>query len=42
VKEYEKALEEDISTELQAVVVRQLGEIKAAHDTVKALRDAAA
>jgi uncharacterized protein (TIGR02284 family) len=42
VREFEKALEADISTELQAVVVRQLDEIKAAHDTVKALRDAAA
>lgn len=42
VKEYEKALQADLSTELHAVVVRQLDEIKQAHDTVKAMRDAAA
>jgi uncharacterized protein (TIGR02284 family) len=42
VKEYEKALQADISTELHAVVVRHLDQIKQAHDTVKAMRDAAA
>jgi uncharacterized protein (TIGR02284 family) len=38
VSEYEKALDEDISPELRAVVQRQLTEIRAAHDDVKALR----
>lgn len=39
VSEYEKALTEDISPELRTVVQRQLGEIRSAHDQVKALRD---
>jgi uncharacterized protein (TIGR02284 family) len=38
VSEYEKALEADISPELRAVVQRQLTEIRAARDDVKALR----
>ena len=38
VSEYEKALDEDISPELRAVIERQLTEIRAAHDDVKALR----
>jgi len=38
VKEYEQALDEDISPELRAVVQRQLTEIRAAHDDVKTLR----
>lgn len=40
VKEYEKALGGDISPPLRTVVERQLGEVRAAHDQVKALRDA--
>lgn len=40
VKEYNKALEKDISAELSAVVRRQLGQITATHDEVKRLRDA--
>ena len=39
VSEYEKALDEEISPELRAVIQRQLTEIRAAHDDVKALRD---
>ena len=39
VSEYEKALDADISPELRTVVQRQLTEIRAAHDDVKALRD---
>lgn len=39
VSEYEKALAEDISAGLRTVVERQLGEIRQAHDTVRALRD---
>ena len=38
VSEYEKALDADISPELRTVVQRQLTEIRAAHDDVKALR----
>lgn len=40
VKEYRKALDADISAELRSVVQRQSTEVKAAHDRVKALRDA--
>jgi uncharacterized protein (TIGR02284 family) len=40
VKEYRKALDQDISPELRAVVERQSAEVAAAHDRVKALRDA--
>jgi uncharacterized protein (TIGR02284 family) len=40
VKAYRKALDEDISAELRAVVERQSAEVKAAHDRVKSLRDA--
>jgi uncharacterized protein (TIGR02284 family) len=39
VSEYEKALDVEISPELRAVIQRQLTEIRAAHDDVKALRD---
>jgi uncharacterized protein (TIGR02284 family) len=38
VTEYEKALEDDISPELRAVVARQLTEIRAARDDVKTRR----
>lgn len=41
VKEFEKALDEDISAELGAIVRRQLTAISAVHDEVKRLRDAA-
>jgi uncharacterized protein (TIGR02284 family) len=39
ISEYEKARDDDISPELRTVVERQLTEIRAAHDDVKALRD---
>ena len=39
ISEYEKACDDDISPELRTVVERQLTEIRAAHDDVKALRD---
>ena len=39
-KEYDKALKDDISPELRTVVERQRTEVQAAHDEVKALRDA--
>ncbi len=37
---YEKALKEDISPELRTVVQRQFGEVRAAHDDVRSLRNA--
>jgi uncharacterized protein (TIGR02284 family) len=40
VKEYEKALDEDISPDLRNVVQRQFADVKAAHDQVRGLRDA--
>lgn len=40
VRAYKKALDEDISETLRAVVIRQAAEVKAAHDMVKAMRDA--
>jgi uncharacterized protein (TIGR02284 family) len=40
VREFEKALDADISPGLRDVVQRQLGEVRMAHDQVKALRDA--
>jgi uncharacterized protein (TIGR02284 family) len=40
VKEYDKALEADISAGLRTVVERQRIEVRAAHDDVRALRDA--
>lgn len=40
VKEYEKALDKDISAELAEVVRRQLVEITATHDEVKRLSEA--
>jgi uncharacterized protein (TIGR02284 family) len=42
VAEYERALQEDISPDLRAVVERQLTEIRAAHDMVRSARDTAA
>ncbi len=40
VKEYQKALDEDISADLRTVVARQFADIKAAHDQVRDLRNA--
>lgn len=40
IKEYDKALGADISAGLRTVVQRQATEVKAAHDKVRALRDA--
>lgn len=40
VKQFEKALTEDISAGLRTVVERQLRDVQAAHDTVRNLRDA--
>ncbi|MDP1819600.1 MAG: PA2169 family four-helix-bundle protein [Acidimicrobiales bacterium] len=40
VKEYEKALEADISAGLRTVVARQLVEVRAAHNQVRDLRNA--
>ncbi len=40
VKTYEKALDADISDGLRTVVQRQFVDVKAAHDTVRNLRDA--
>lgn len=40
VKEYNKALEKDLSPNLADVIRRQLTEITATHDEVKGLRDA--
>lgn len=40
VRAYEKALEDELSEPLRTVVVRQAAEVQAAHDAVKALRDA--
>lgn len=40
VKEYQKALAEDISPGLRTVVQRQFTDIKAGHDRVRSLRDA--
>lgn len=40
VKEYEKALAEDISPDLRNVVERQFVDVRAAHDQVRSLRDA--
>lgn len=39
VKEFKKALDADISAGLREVVARQLTDVKAAHDDVRALRD---
>ena len=39
VKEYEKALGEDLAPPVRAVVERQFGDVKAAHDRVRGLRD---
>jgi uncharacterized protein (TIGR02284 family) len=38
--QYRSALDEDISIDLRTVVERQFGEVQAAHDTVRSLRDA--
>jgi len=40
IKEFEKALDADISVDLRTVVERQLVTVRSAHDQVKALRDA--
>jgi uncharacterized protein (TIGR02284 family) len=40
IKEYEKALNSDLSSELRTVVQRQFLEVKAAHDEVRTMRDA--
>jgi uncharacterized protein (TIGR02284 family) len=40
-REYEKALDQDISPTLRAVVERQYQAVQRAHDTVRSLRDAA-
>lgn len=40
VAEYEKALAEDISIDLRDTIQRQFADVKAAHDTVRNLRDA--
>lgn len=40
VKEFKKALDADISAGLREIVQRQFTEVKAAHDEVRALRDA--
>ncbi len=42
VSEFEKALASDISPEFKSVVQRQLGNIRSAHNQVKALRDSRA
>jgi uncharacterized protein (TIGR02284 family) len=39
VKAYQKALEEKLSPEVEGVIRRQYGQVKQAHDRVKALRD---
>lgn len=41
VKEYGRALEADISPDFRAVVQRQFADVRAAHDQVRALRNAA-
>jgi uncharacterized protein (TIGR02284 family) len=41
VSEYEKALEEDISSPVREIISRQFSEVKSAHDRIKGLRDAA-
>ena len=41
VEEYKKALEDGLSPSAQELVSRQFAEIKAAHDRIKSLRDAA-
>jgi uncharacterized protein (TIGR02284 family) len=40
VNEYEKAMEDNLSSPLRDIVSRQYSEIKSAHDRVKELRDA--
>ncbi len=40
VRAYKKALDDDLSEPLRAVVARQATEVQAAHDAVKAMRDA--
>lgn len=41
VAEYKKAMEKDLSSSVRDVISRQYTDIKAAHDKVKAMRDAA-
>jgi uncharacterized protein (TIGR02284 family) len=40
VSEYERALANDISADLRAIVTRQFDEVRHVHDEVRALRDA--
>ena len=40
VRAYKKALDEDLSEPLRAVVARQAADVQVAHDAVKAMRDA--
>jgi uncharacterized protein (TIGR02284 family) len=40
VSEYSEALEDDVSPMLEEVLRRQMAAVQAAHDQVKALRDA--
>jgi uncharacterized protein (TIGR02284 family) len=40
VEQFQKAVEDDLPPALQEVVSRQYGEIKAAHDRIRDLRDA--
>ena len=41
VEEYKKALDNGLTPSAQELVSRQFAEIKAAHDRIKSLRDAA-
>ena len=41
VEEYKKALDDGLTPSAQELVSRQFAEIKAAHDRIKSLRDAA-
>ena len=40
VSEYQKALAEDISSDLRTTINRQFGDVKAAHDDIRALKNA--
>jgi uncharacterized protein (TIGR02284 family) len=39
IKEYQEAMENDLSSPVHAIVSRQYGEVKSAHDRIKQLRD---
>ncbi len=41
VNEYKKAIEDDLSSPLRAIVSRQYSEVKSAHDRIKSMRDIA-